>query len=506
MLTAPLLDNAKTRAAELAVLDDRGETTWAELLKKATRLAKLLRSQTHADKVAILLPSGGGFVTSFYATLLADKVAVPINFLLGEKEADHVLKDSGCDLVLTVGIMLEKLDAGKAVTKAAEEGRVRVIDLLTLKPTLGSILAQLRPLPRRNHTADTLAALLYTSGTSGLPKGVELTHGNLDSDVRGCIQHARLDRVGHQHVFLGVVPLFHSTGLLATMLAPVTLGAKTVYTARFSPQQTIKKVREHGVTVMVAVPSMYNAIARLKDAGPADMAKMYVAMSGGEPLSNAVREAFKQKFDADLMEGYGLTETCGPISVNMPHAHRPGSVGPLIPRAEVRIADDADRPLPQGETGEVQIRGPMVFRGYHKLPMQTEAAKTEDGYFKSGDLGHVDADGFLFITGRAKDMIIVGGENVYPREIEEAIASMPAVSECSVVGRPDASRGEVPVAFVIPVEGETVEANAIRDHLRDVGMASVKIPKEFIIEGDLPRSPTGKVLKRQLRDRLQDES
>ena len=507
MLLRPLLDNAERRGDAIAVIDDRGSVTWAELLKRCRRLAKVLRRSTKRNSVAILLPTGGGFVTAFYACLLAGKIPVPLNFLLGGKEAKHVIRDAGCDLALSVNLMLEKLDAGKALKEVADAGELEVLDLLAMKPSFKTVVAQLFPLPSPDRAEGDLAALLYTSGTSGLPKGVELTHGNLDSDTKACIVHARLDRDGADHVFLGVIPLFHSTGLLATMLAPVQLGAKTVYCARFNPSDTVKKVREHGVTVMAAVPSMYNAISRVKDAGPADFAKMYIPLSGGEPLSGKVREAFRRKFDADLMEGYGLTETCGPICVNMPHAHRPGSVGKLIPGGEARIVDPDGNELPAGETGELHLRGPMVFRGYHKLPDATREAKTDDGHFKSGDLGHVDADGYVFITGRAKDMLIVGGENVYPREIEELLGDMPGVAEASIVGKPDESRGEAVVAFVIKAapqgddDGEVTDQH-VKDFLRDKGLPGFKIPKDVRFVDDLPRSPTGKVLKRELREQL----
>ena len=502
MLLQPLLRNAKERPDAVATIDDRGRATWAELLKKSRRLAKVLRATTKRDKVAILLPAGGGFVTAFYATLLAGKTAVPVNFLLGDREVRHVLRDSGVNLVLSVGIMLDKLDAGRSVKAAADAGEVRVVDLLTMRPNVRSVLAQLRPLPSADRDAGDLATILYTSGTSGLPKGVCLTHGNLASDARACISHARLDRAGAEHVFLGVVPLFHSTGLLATMVAPVELGARTVYTARFSPAGTVKAIREHGVTVMAAVPSMYNAIARVKDAGPADFADVYVPLSGGEPLPTRVREGFRRKFDADLMEGYGLTETCGPIAVNMPHAHRPGSVGKLIPGGEARVVNEAGNDVPPGEIGEIWLRGPMVFGGYHQLPDETASVTAEGGYFRTGDLGRVDEDGYLFITGRAKDMLIVGGENVYPREIEEAICTLDAVAEAAVVGREDKSRGEVPVAFCVAAEGHFLEGQAVKDHCREVGLPQYKIPKEVRVVDELPKSPTGKVLKRQLREAL----
>ena len=504
MLLQPLLDHAKARPDAKAVVDERGAVTWGELLKKSRKLAKVLRASTRRANVAVLLPAGGGFVATFYATMFAGKVVVPVNFLLGENETRHVLKDSGVDLVVSVKPLLDRLDAGKAVREAEAAGEVRVLDLLALKPSLKAILAQLRPLPSPKRSADDLAAILYTSGTSGLPKGVCLTHGNLDGDVRACITHARLDRVGHEHVFLGVVPLFHSTGLLATMIAPIALGAKAVYTQRFSPAGTIKAIREHGVTVMAAVPSMYNAISRVKDAGPADFAKMYAAISGGEPLPGRIRETFRRRFDADLMEGYGLTETCGPICVNMPHAHKPGSVGQLIPGCDVHIVGEDGQPVPSGETGEIWIKGPMVFQGYLNLPDQTQQAKTSEGFFKTGDLGRVDEEGYVHITGRAKDMLIVSGENVYPREIEELITQMEGIDEAAVIGRADESRGEVPVAFVIAAEGCAVSEEQVKAFLRDRNLANFKVPREVRVVEDLPRSPTGKVLKRELAARLQE--
>ena len=504
MLLEPLKRQAKERPDAVAIVDDRGQTTWAELDQKARRLAKVIRSRTKKENVGILLPSGAAFVTAFYATLYAGKVVVPINFLLGEKETLHVVKDSGIDLVLTVDLMLKKLDAGKAVEKSG----VNVLDLLALKPDLKMILAQLWPLPSSGRRDDELAALLYTSGTSGLPKGVELTHGNLQGDAEACIEHVGFNRpdnptgrAGHDHTFLGIVPLFHSTGLLATMVAPVALGAKMVYIARFSPVATLKALREHDASVLMGVPSMYNALARLKDVKPGDGAGLFLALSGGEPLPGRVRDHFKETFGVEMMEGYGLTETCGPVCVNHPKAHRVGSVGRIVPMTSVKIMAEDGSEQPAGGTGEITIKGPMIFRAYLHLPEQTREAKTSDGFFKTGDLGHLDADGYLFVTGRAKDMMIVGGENVYPREIEELIARMPGVAEAAVIGRPDESRGEVPVAFLIVEENVEVTADAVKAYCRENGLPNFKIPKDVTIADDLPRSPTGKVLKRELRER-----
>jgi long-chain acyl-CoA synthetase len=407
--------------------------------------------------------------------------------------------------VLTVDLLLQKVDAGAAVRASG----VQILDLLTLKPTLGMVLRQLLPLPAPPRDQHALAAILYTSGTSGLPKGVELTHANLQRDAEACIEHVGFDRInrtgrsGPDHTFLGVVPLFHSTGLLATLLAPAVLGAKIIYTTRFSPLGTVKAIREHNVSVMAAVPSMYNALARVKEAKPDDFNGLFMPISGGEPLPSRIRETFRERFNCELMEGYGLTETCGPVAVNHPEAHRPGSVGQPLPIAKVRITGDDEKPLPPGETGEIQIAGPMVFRAYHNLPAETAAAKTADGFLRTGDLGRLDDKGFLFITGRKKDMLIVSGENVYPREIEETIARAPGVAEAAVIGRPDDMRGEVPVAFVIAAEGQQVTADAVKAHCRDAGMVHFKIPRDIYVVEDLPRSPTGKVLKRELAARLQ---
>jgi long-chain acyl-CoA synthetase len=340
---------------------------------------------------------------------------------------------------------------------------------------------------------------MYTSGTSGLPKGVVLTYSNLQSDVQAAIQHARLEG-GHR--FLGIIPLFHSTGLLATMVAPITLGSLTVYIGRFSPVATMKAIREHRISVVAAVPSMYGALARLKDAGPADVTSLYAAISGGEPLPGNVREGFLAKFRKPIYEGYGLTETIGPVAFNTPQVHKPGSVGTPIPGVTIRISDDDGNALPNGQSGEIWLKGPMIMKGYFNLPNETAQSLTADGFFKSGDLGMIDADGFLHITGRKKDLIIVAGEKAVPREIEEALMKHAAVAEAAVLGRKDPSRGEVVVAFVVLKEGQQATPEQLKEACRDEGLASFKVPRDIHFVKELPHSPTGKVLKRVLAAQL----
>lgn len=485
MLLDALLRNAQADPTRVAVIDDSGSYPTRTLAGMAIGLGGLLKQKTQRNTVGLLLPAGAAFVAGFYGTLMAGKIVVPINFLLGPKEVAHILKDSGVDTVLSVAPLAGRL----------EGTGVNVIDMATLSGQLPPPGPFEVPTPQPTD----IATILYTSGTSGLPKGVCLTQQNLQSDVEACIQKAKLKG---EHTFLGIIPLFHSTGMLATMLAPTTLGAKAVYIARFSPAATLKAMREHNVSVLTGVPSMYGALARLKDATPEDFQKIYVCLSGGEPLPGQIREGFLQRFGVRLMEGYGLTETIGPIAFNAPDAYAAGSVGQLIPGAEAKFLADDDSEVPAGQTGEVLLRGPMVMQGYHNLPDETAKAITADGYFRTGDLGHVDANGFLHITGRKKDVIIVAGEKVYPREIEELLAVHPAVAEAAVVGRKDESRGEAVVAFVVPKEGQTMTLESVREHLRSHHVVNWKIPKDLHVIAEMPRSPTGKVLKRELAARL----
>ncbi|HEY1685736.1 MAG TPA: AMP-binding protein [Tepidisphaeraceae bacterium] len=474
MLLHPLLENAQNLAGETAIVDDRGILTFSQLAHLSGALAMYLNFRTQKPRVGLFLPSSGGFAVSFFATLFAGKTIVPINFLLSEREIGHIIADSEIDTVLTAPPLASKLAGSK----------LNVIDLTQLPPSGATALPSLPAVKD-----DDIAVLLYTSGTSGLPKGVQVSYGNLESDVRAAIQHAQLKG---SHSFLGVLPLFHSTGLLATLIAPMTLGAKVVYQARFSPAGMVQAIKQHSISIVAAVPSMYGAMLRLKEANPDDMKSLYAAISGGEPLPSNIREGFEAKFGQPIYEGYGLTETIGPIAFNAPGSRKAGSVGKLIPGAEVKIVDD-----------ELWLRGPMIMKGYFKLPAETAEAITPDGYFKTGDLGRIDEDGYLHITGRKKELIIIAGEKVSPRQVEEAIAQYESVGEVAVIGRSDSSRGEAVVAFIIPKPQTEIRPEQIRDHCRTIGMPGWQIPKDIFIVQDLPRSPTGKVLKRVLKEKLQ---
>jgi long-chain acyl-CoA synthetase len=485
MLLEPLFANAARQPSELAVIDDRGRYSYQQVAAMAAGLGMYLSAQTRKQSVGILLPAGVGFVASFYGTLLAGKSVVPINYLLGDKEIAHVIADSGIDTVVTAPPLAARLN----------DVRLNVIDLTQLPhPPPSSIVPKI---PQRN--PDDLAVLMYTSGTSGVPKGVELTFNNLQSDVDAAIQHAALQ---HQHRFLGVIPLFHSFGMTAMMLAPLQLGCTVIYIARFSAVATLNAIREHKVSLLFGVPSMFAAIAHLKNAGPDDFKSIYAMISGGEPLPRTLYDNFLQRFNVKIYEGFGLTETSPVVTLNVPQENRIGSVGKAVPGAIIKIVDENSAALPANQTGEVWLKGPMIMKGYHNLPSETAAALTADGFFKTGDLGKIDSDGFLHITGRKKEMIIIAGEKASPREIEDVLLRHPAVADAAVLGKKDPSRGEAVVAFVILKQGEQTTPEQLRDFCREQGLAQWKVPREISIVPDLPRSPTGKVLKRVLAEQL----
>jgi long-chain acyl-CoA synthetase len=490
MLFEPLLEQARSQPAELAIIDDRGRYTYEQLAGMAGGLGQYFGSLTPQPRLGLLLPAGAGFVASFYGALLAGKTVVPLNYLLGDREITHCIADSGIDTVVTVPPL-----AGRV-----KETSLKVVDLTQLAVASPAAAASaLSPSP----SADDVAVLMYTSGTSGLPKGVLLTYGNLQSDVDSSIQHVRFQS---RHKFLGIIPLFHAFGMTAMMLAPIQLGSSIVYMGRFSPVGTMNAIREHGISLMGGVPSMFAAMLRLKDASPDDFKSIYALICGAEPLPATLREGFHARFGVELLEAYGMTETSLAIAANTPQKHKPGSVGTAIPGMEINIVDEAGKPVPQGQEGEIRVKGPMVMKGYNNLPEETAAVLTEDGYFKTGDLGRLDAEGFLFITGRKKDLIIVAGEKAAPREIEEALMAHPAVAEAAVVGKNDPTRGEVVVAFVILRDpstssgqgGAAAKPEELREFCRHKGLSQWKVPREIRIVSELPRSPTGKVLKREL--------
>ncbi len=493
-LLRPILAQAIKRPRSVAVIDDRQSYSYAKLIAGAYFIAREIKRNSSAMHVGIMLPTSGAFPIALLGAWIAGRVPVPFNYLLSKEELAYVIKDSDIDTLFTSSLMLEHLGGADAIPEG-----IKVIELEKVSfkgmPPIGW-----PPNPKD----DDLAVLLYTSGTSGKPKGVMLTHNNLQSNVLAAIEHAKITRADK---FLGVLPQFHAFGLTVLTLLPLFIGSQVVYTARFVPRKLISLIEEHKPDIFIAVPSMYGALLSVKSAKPETMNSLRFAVCGAEPLSDSIYTAFKEKFDTKLFEGYGLTETSPATNWCTRAQNKRYSVGLPLPGVGNYIVDEHNNILGPNEEGEIILTGPNIMKGYYKLDDKTAEVITEITppgsdkpvrAFRTGDIGKIDEDGFLFITGRKKEMLIVGGENVFPREIEEVINTHPSVAASAVIGKKDDMRGEVPIAFVELNEDATFDEAAIRNHCRD-SLAQFKIPKEVRVLEKLPRNPTGKILRRELK-------
>ncbi|MEM0915629.1 MAG: AMP-binding protein [Planctomycetota bacterium] len=496
----PILRGLLMHPRRTIITDDKRSYRAIELLVGALHVAEQVKRDTASPRVGVMLPTSGAFPLALLGTWWADKAIVPLNYLMSRDDLHFVIRDADIDTVITVDPMLEFI--------GGEDHLPDHTHLIRLDHMPFTGVPELRWPPI--HDGTDLAALLYTSGTSGRPKGVKLTHQNITTNVRDSVHHAG---VTGTHGFLGVLPNFHAFGLTVLTLMPLFTGSHAVYTARFAPKKLAKLAREHKPTIFVAVPSMFAALAASKDADPADWESVSLAISGAEPLPDAIYEKCKDKLGLEILEGYGLTETSPVATWSTPAENKRHSVGKPLPHVQAYILDEKGHPLPPEQEGEIALAGPSIMDGYWFRPDLTEQVMIDipltpgDTYggvhvnaFKTGDLGKIDRDGFLYITGRIKDLLIIAGENVSPREIEEELNKHPHVHASAVVGVPDESRGEVPIAFVeLEESAEFDEAHLIK-HLREAGLPAFKVPKAIHHLDALPRNPTGKILRRELRE------
>lgn len=485
MLVDMLLQTAKQHSQSPAVADAAIRLTYKRLVGLARVICDYVSGQTNRDNVGIVLPASAMFSGCMFGVWWSRRTVVPLNFLLAADELRPLIDRAGLDLILSVSHF----------RPLCEELGIRTLylDELPIKRKF-AMLAFRRTPPVPKVSASDTAVLLFTSGTSAQPKGVELSYSNLRQNSEDMIASAD---IGSQHRMLNCLPPFHVFGLTIMSLVPVAAGASSFCIPRFSPAAIATAIQAEDINVFIAIPSMHSALLRLKSA-PDDLFKnIYLLGSGGEPLPENTFNGFRDRFGARLLQGYGLTETSPVCTLELPHANRDGSIGRPIRNVEIRIVDEHGKDAATGSEGEIWIKGPHVMKGYHNDPDATSKVLTDDGWFKSGDAGKIDDDGFVYITGRIKEMLIIGGENVHPREIEAVLEQHPAVAEAGVIGQQDPSRGEVAVAFVTCEEGATATEVELREFARQK-LASFKVPRQIRILDELPHGPTGKLLRRKL--------
>ena len=478
-------------------------TTYRELDDLSGRAAAGLREAglSPGQVVALQLPNIPQFLVAYFGALKAGLVVLPLNPLLMAPELEYHLTDSAAALLIgfqglhaeaakaceTTGVPLYLVSAGEG---ALPEGTRPVTELISTAPLDepgGDVVAR---------GPDDTAVLVYTSGTTGKPKGAELTHFQLymNCTVAGGLFGARSD-----DVVLAVLPFFHVFGLSSVMNVFVRYGGCLSILPRFQPSAVLDAIEADRCTVIGGVPTMLHALAQ-QDITGRDLSALRVAVSGGASLPEDVMRTFEDKYGIEVLEGYGMTETASSCSFNRPGDRKVLSIGKPLWGVRMRVADSSGQLLPPGRehVGEILIRGHNVMKGYLGRPEAT-AETLRGGWLHSGDLGYVDEDGFYFIVDRAKDLVIRGGYNVYPREIEEVLYAHPAILEAAVIGKPDERLGEEVVAVVALREGASVSAEEIIAYCRE-RLAAYKYPREIRFMAELPKGPSGKILKAALRD------
>jgi long-chain acyl-CoA synthetase len=505
-------------------------TTFGDLAKKIIAFAGALQQQfavTKGTRVALMLPNTPFYPIAYYGVLRAGGTVVNCNPLYTVHELSHITSNAGADVMITLDLqqIFEKAE------KLVQGGQVKSLvvchfpDALPLvKKVLFSVakrkdLAKLNRSPvadRITHFNDMLgrnetpgavvidphkdvAVQQYTGGTTGIPKGALLTHANIAANM------SQIDKWGCGLFYppskvIAVLPFFHIFAMTVCMNVPLCNGTQVVMLPRFELKALLNLLARTRANVLPAVPTLLNAIARTDSVTPEQLASLEVAISGGAALNDEVRAAFGKKSKAILAEGYGLTEAspvvcCAALRV----PSKPMSIGMPLPGTDIRFMDvDSGEPVGIGENGELQVKGPQVMPGYY----QNEEASREafmDGWLRTGDVGHLDEDGYVFLVDRIKDLIICSGFNVYPRTIEEALMAHEAVEETNVIGVPDEYRGEAPVAYVKLKGGQTIDAEALKKFLTE-RLNKIEMPREIIFKDALPKTLIGKLSKKELRE------
>jgi long-chain acyl-CoA synthetase len=494
-------EGAKRLPDKPALVEGERVLRYGELFEVAGRLAAALKAAgvRRGEHVALMFPNVPEFSVAYFGIQLAGCTAVPLNVMLTGEEIAYHLSDSDAAALLVWHELYPP-----AATGFADSATCRELLVLGGEPGdargsgLAGPMAQHAPVRELPDTrADDTAVILYTSGTTGRPKGAELTHFNLLYNA----DHAatRLHGLHQDSVALAVLPLFHSFGQTVIQNGTLMLGGTVVMLPRFEPGAAFETMSRRRVSFFAAVPTMYFALLHHDGAEDFDLKSLETCVSGGAPMPVEVMRAFDQRYGVSIQEGYGLSETSPVASCNVrERPKKPGSIGVPIWGVQFRLRDDDGHWIEQnGVPGEICIKGYNVMKGYYKRPEATAEAIT-DGWFRTGDIAKRDDDGYYFIVDRKKDMILRGGYNVYPREVEEVLYTHAAVAEAAVIGMPDERLGEQVKAVVALKPGTQAQPDELIAHCRE-HLAAYKVPQQLELVAALPKGSTGKILKRALR-------
>lgn len=495
---------------EIAVILDERKLSWQEVAGYARRVANVLRAKGigYGDKVAMMIPNTPHFPIIYYGILHVGASVVPVNVLYQHTEIEHYLTDSGAKAFFAFKMFED--EARKAFLAAETCKDFIVVSAPTdlEDPSVGENFTKL--VMQANGEFDTVqtmpddtAVILYTSGTTGTPKGAELTHFNMFFNAYYACNH--IMKSTPQDVALVTLPLFHSFGQSCLMNASVLCGATMSMLPRFETEKALDIITRDRVTIVALVPTMYFFMLNAENWQSYDFSNVRMAVSGGAALPEDVHRRFRERYGVTILEGYGLSET-SPIASFTEEGEEPrvGSIGKPIWGTEMRVMGEDGSLLGANEIGEIVIRGHNVMKQYLNRPQATRDAIV-NGWFHTGDVGRCDEDGYFYIVDRKKDIIIRGGMNIYPREIEEVLYAHPKVLEASVLGVPDPARGEEVKVYVSAIEGETLTPDEIKEYLQQ-RMAKYKWPREIEVLDELPKGPTGKILKRELKARAMREA
>ncbi|HWC60357.1 MAG TPA: long-chain fatty acid--CoA ligase [Verrucomicrobiae bacterium] len=497
-LAGAFSESVQKHSEKTALFWGDAKFTYSELSSRSLFVAGILRHQFNiapGDRVALWLKNGPEFIPALFAVLQTGGVVVPINNFLKPDEVTYILNDAGIDIIITDTELSAHFQTLKTKRPALKLMNVEnVLASFPIPPGGMRFDTELLRNPTRQES--DLAVLIYTSGTTGRPKGAMLSHGNLLHNVNSC--RLCLNAVTEDR-FAVLLPMFHSYMLTVGILLPLLVGGSIVIVKSLHPARNlIQEIFTKRPTILPAFPQLYRSLVNAELPGKLPIR---ICISGSAPLPAQILQDFESRFQIPLIEGYGLSEASPVVSKNpLDGTHKPGSIGLPIPNVEMSLQDDDGRILGPNMVGEICVRGGNVMIGYWNQLEETAKA-FRNGWLLTGDLGYRDDDGYYYITDRKKDMLLVNGNNVYPREIEEVIYQFPNVKEAAVVGRPEARRGEQAIAFVVPNDGTRIDENELLKFVR-TKLADYKVPRQVIISPALPRNAIGKILKTELRKQL----